>query len=221
MNFVDNAQIFYPLIFMKRFVLYCGVSMLTPICYCQFSELLHPVISNLQTDSKNIVADFSYSLKGSERVHLTWKVNNKESVDFFAVERSGNGKDFEMIEVLKSVPGYQLELVDESPLAGRNYYRIKTSFKGRPVYSTTLIAYIGGELPFKFYPNPIDNILIVRSDVPLDVQIADASGAVRVSQARVQGLQTINVAALEKGVYMIRFTNKASNTVTTEKLFKN
>jgi Secretion system C-terminal sorting domain len=206
---------------MKRFVLCCGVSMLTSICYCQFSELLHPVISNLQTHSKNIVTDFTYTLKGSESVHLTWKVKTNASVDFFAVERSANGKDFEMIEVLKSVPGDQLELVDGSPLTGRNYYRIKTSFRGRPVYSTTLIAYIGGELPYKFYPNPTDNILIVRSDVPLDVQIADGSGAVRVSQAKVQGLQTINVAALEKGVYMIRFTNRASNTVTTEKLFKN
>jgi Secretion system C-terminal sorting domain len=206
---------------MKRFVLSCSVSMLTSICYCQFSELLHPVISNLQTESKNIVADFSYTLKGSERVHLTWKVNSKESVDFFAIERSANGKDFEMIEVLKSVPGDQVELVDESPFAGRNYYRIKTSLRGKPAYSTTLIAYVGGELPYKFYPNPADNILIVRSDVPLDVQIADASGTVRVSQSKVQGLKTINVAALEKGVYMIRFTNKASNTVTTEKLFKN
>jgi len=167
------------------------------------------------------VTDFTYSLKGADRVHLSWKVNNKEFVDFFAVERSTNGKDFEMIEVLKSVPGNQLELLDDSPFPGRNYYRIKTSLKGRPAYSLTLIAYIGGELPYKFYPNPTDNILIVRSDIPLDVQIADASGAVRVSQVKVQGLQTINVSALEKGVYMIRFTNKVSNTVSIEKLFKN
>jgi hypothetical protein len=111
--------------------------------------------------------------------------------------------------------------VDESPFPGRNYYRIKTSVKGKPVYSITLIVHIGGELPYKFYPNPTDNILIVRSDISLDVQIADASGAVRISQAKVQGLQTINVSSLEKGIYTIRFTNKVSNTVSIEKLFKN
>ena len=206
---------------MKRLVLLCCVSMLTSLCYAQFSGLLHPIISNLQIDSKNIVTDFTYVLKGDQRVHLAWKVDNKELVDFFAVERSANGKDFEMIEVLKSLPENQLELVDESPFRGRNYYRIKTSVKGKPVYSITLIVHIGGELPYKFYPNPTDNILIVRSDISLDVQIADASGTVRISHSKVQGLQTINVSSLEKGIYMIRFTNKASNTVSIEKLFKN
>ena len=206
---------------MKRLVLFCCVSLLTPICYAQYSGLLHPMIHNLQIDSKNIVTDFTYSLKGDERVHLAWKVSNRELADFFAVERSANGKDFEMIEVLKSMPESQLELVDESPLPGRSYYRIRTSVKGKPVYSMTLIVHSGGELPYKFYPNPTDNILIVRSDIPLDVQIADASGTVRISQPKVQGLQTINVSALEKGIYMIRFSNRLSNTVSIEKLFKN
>ena len=206
---------------MKRLVLLCCVSMLTSICYSQYSGLLHPIISNLQIDSKSIVTDFTYVLKGDGRVHLAWKVNNKELVDFFAVERSANGRDFEMIEVLKSLPDNQPELVDESPFPGRNYYRIRTSVKGKPVYSITLIVHIGGELPYKFYPNPADNILIVRSDIALDVQIADASGGVRISQSKVQGLQTLNVSSLEKGIYMIRFTNKVSNTVSIEKLFKN
>ena len=206
---------------MKRLVLLCCVSWLTPVCYAQYSGLLHPMIYNLQNDSKNIVTDFTYSLKGEERVHLTWKVSNRELADFFAVERSVNGKDFEMIEVLKSMPENQFELVDESPLPGRSYYRIRTSVKGKPVYSMTLIVHAGGELPYKFYPNPTDNILIVRSDIPLDVQIADASGTVRISQPKVQGLQTINVSTLEKGIYMIRFSNKLSNTVSIEKLFKN
>jgi hypothetical protein len=194
--------------------------MLTAICYAQYSGLLHPVLSNL-SDPKNIVTDFNYTLKGSEKVLLEWKVTNKELVDFFAIERSANGRDFEMLEVLKSLPGDQFNLIDESPLAGRSFYRIRTSAKGKPVYSITLIVYMGGDMPFKFYPNPADNILIVRSDIPLDIQIADASGAVRISQPRVQGLQTINISALEKGIYMIRFTNKVSNTVTIEKLFKN
>src|SRR5687768_11044781 len=203
---------------MKILVLLCCVSMLTHICYAQYSGLPHPVLSNLQLDSKNIVTDFTYTLKGNEKVHLEWKVSNRELVDFFAVERSANGKDFEMIEVLKSMPENQPGLIDEAPLPGKSYYRIRTSIKGKPAYSITLIVYMGGEMPFKFYPNPTDNILIVRSDIPLDVQIADASGTVRISHSRVQGLQTINVSTLEKGIYMIRFTNKVSNTVSIEKL---
>lgn len=206
---------------MKRLLLLCCVSLLTSLCHAQYSGLLHPIISDLRIDSKNIITDFSYTLKGTERVHLTWKVSDSGLADFFAVERSVNGKDFEMIEVLKSMPENKFELFDESPLPGRSYYRIRSSVKGKPVYSMTLIVHAGGELPYRFYPNPTDNILIVRSDIPLDVQIADASGTVRISQPKVQGLQTINVSGLEKGIYMIRFSNKLSNTVSIEKLFKN
>lgn len=195
--------------------------MLTCICYSQYSGLLHPILSNLQLDPKNIVTDFNYNLKGNEKVQLQWKVTNTDQVDFFAIERGTNGKDFEMIQVLKTLPDNHFELIDESPLPGRSFYRIRTSVKGKPVYSITLIVHMGADVPYKFYPNPTDNIVIVRSDIPLDVQIADASGTVRISQSKVQGLQTINVSDLEKGIYMIRFTNKLNNTVTTEKLFKN
>ncbi len=218
---MDNAKIFYPLDFMKRYLLLCFVSILASICHAQYAGLLHPIFSNLHVDPKNIVTDFSYSLKGSEKVQLQWKVTNPQLVDFFAIERSENGRDFEMIQVLKSLPDKYFELMDDSPLPGRSFYRIRTSVKGKPVYSITLIVYMGADMPYKFYPNPTDNIVIVRSDIPLDVQIVDASGSVRINQPRVQGLQTINVSALEKGIYMIRFTNKVSNTVSIEKLFKN
>lgn len=221
MNFVDNMQIFYPLDFMKILVLLCCFSIGTSIGYSQYSGLLRPALSNLAIDTKNIVTDFNYTLKGNSKVQLQWKVSNIDLVDFFAIERSANGREFELVELVKSFPGSHLELIDESPLAGRNFYRIRTSLRGKTVYSMTLIVDLGGELPFKFYPNPTDNVLIVRSDIPLDVQIADGTGAVRISHQRVLGLQTINVSGLEKGIYMIRFTNKVSNTVSIDKLFKN
>ena len=206
---------------MKRLVLLCCVSIMSSICFSQYSGLLHPILSNLAIDTKNIVTDFNYSVKGNEKVQLQWKVSNIELVDFFAIERSANGRDFELVELVKTFPGTELELMDESPLSGRSFYRVRTSVRGKTVYSMTLVVYMGGEKPFKFYPNPTDNVLIVRSDIPIDVQIADGTGAVRISQPRVQGLQTINVSGLEKGIYMIRFTNKVSNTVSIDKLFKN
>jgi hypothetical protein len=206
---------------MKKLVLLLKASALAFMCYCQPSGVIIPPISSVHIDSNNVVTDFSYSLKEKTKVQLQWKVPDIDKVDFFSIERSANGKDFEMIEVFKLLSHDKFELIDDSPLKGRSFYRIKTSVKGKPVFSKTISVYAGNENPFKFYPNPADNLLIIRSDIPLDVQIADASGEVRISQVRVQGLQTINVSTLEKGIYMIRFTNKASNTVTIEKLFKN
>jgi hypothetical protein len=51
--------------------------------------------------------------------------------------------------------------------------------------------------------------------------ITDANGRLRVSASRVQGLHTINVASLEKGVYLIRVINKLTNVMSQEKLMKN
>jgi hypothetical protein len=206
---------------MKKLVLLLNASILAFVCYGQPSGVITPPISSVNIDSNNVVTDFSYSLKEKTKVQLQWKVPDIDKVDFFSIERSANGKDFEMIEVFKLLSNDKFELIDDSPLKGRSFYRIRTSVKGKPVFSKTISVYNGNENSFKFYPNPADNLLIIRSDIPLDIQIADASGEVRISQARVQGLQTINVSTLEKGIYMIRFTNKASNTVTIEKLFKN
>ena len=204
-----------------RLILLCCVSMLTSFCTAQNSSLLHPVIATIVADQKNIFTEFSHSFKGPDKIQLQWKLSHSEPVDFFSVERSANGKDFEMIEVLKLPPNEKFEFTDESPLRGRSFYRIKTTVKGRQLFSPVIIVYVGADAPFKFYPNPADNIVIVRCDIPLDVQIADATGEVRVSLQKVQGLQTINVSSLEKAIYMIRFTNKVSNGVTTERLFKN
>lgn len=206
---------------MKRLILICCASMAVSLCHAQISGFLHPAISRLVLENKKPVIDFNYSIKPTNKVHLYWSVRDTQAVEYFSVERSSDGVDFEMIETIKLNTASSFDIVDESPLSGRNLYRIRTSLKGKPVYSETLNVYIGTETPFKFYPNPADNVLIVRTDIPLDVQIADVSGAIRISQMKVQGLQTINVATLEKGIYTIRFTNKITNIISTERLFKN
>ena len=83
---------------MKRLILLICVSLLTRFCYAQYSALLHPIFQGLSLDSKNVVTDFTYLVKGNEKVHLQWKVTNPEQVEFFSVERSANGKDFEIVE---------------------------------------------------------------------------------------------------------------------------
>lgn len=206
---------------MKRFVLlFCAV-VLAVACYAQPAVLPHPSALSIGIDSNHVVTDFICEIREKTKVHLEWKVTDIKMVDFFTIERSSNGRDFEMVEVFKSLSRNKFELLDESPIPGRSFYRIRTSVKGSPVFSKTVLVYTGNQTPYKFYPNPADNLLIIRSDVPVDVQIADASGEVRISQAKVLGLQTLNISSLEKGIYMIRFTNKASNTIAMEKLFKN
>lgn len=162
------------------------------------------------------------ALVANDKVNMSWNVNGPLP-DFFTIERSENGKKFEVVTVLNN-PGKKnpFQWTDDSPKKGRSFYRIKYSFgQGPELYSSTASVIIAGNIDLKFYPNPVDQLLIIRSEMPVDVQISDAAGKVRISAMRVSGLHTINVSSLEKGIYLIRFSNKLINVISQEKLVKN
>ena len=74
---------------------------------------------------------------------------------------------------------------------------------------------------FRFYPNPVDKLLIIRSSHALNIQVMDAYGAIWFSQDVEAGMQIVNVSALQKGNYILKATDKATNTVISEQLVKN
>ncbi|MBL7696724.1 MAG: T9SS type A sorting domain-containing protein [Chitinophagaceae bacterium] len=176
----------------------------------------------VKEDPGRIITDLSSRLTESSKIILSWIVDGSLP-DYFAIERSNNGKSYDVVSVLTNLSKQKAySWTDDAPVKGRSFYRIRYSYKeGDSLYSKTLPVTVIGEPTFRFYPNPVDHVLIVRSESPLDVVITDASGRLRISQARITGLQAINVSSLEKGIYLIRFVNKHTNQVSQEKLVKN
>ena len=176
----------------------------------------------LNGDSLAVIKDLQYSVIEKGKVMITWKIS-EDIPEFVVIERSDNGKKFETVSVLNhlsSKPVYQW--IDDSPKKGKNFYRIRhASPEGLPVYSRTITCLIDGYVFFKFYPNPVDQILIIRSEAPIDVIITDGNGKIRITHPKISGLQTLNVSSLEKGMYVIRFIDKLTNTMSQEKLVKN
>jgi hypothetical protein len=80
---------------------------------------------------------------------------------------------------------------------------------------------LSGVVDFKFYPNPVDKLFIVRTEHTIDLQVIDAAGVVRVSKRLQAGIQVVNVSSLEKGVYVLRVTDKESNRAVSHQLLKN
>jgi hypothetical protein len=80
---------------------------------------------------------------------------------------------------------------------------------------------VPGSIDLKFYPNPADKLLIVRTSHAIDVQVLDAVGTVRLQKQLQPGLQVINIAFLEKGTYVLNIADKESNKVISEQLLKN
>jgi type IX secretion system substrate protein len=191
-------------------------------CVSQEAGALPPEVITT-TDSSYYITDLVHIIKENSKVILNWRLSDSLLTDFFAIERSCNSKDYEVVAVMKLAQVSKwFEWVDESPAKGKNVYRIKCAIKdNKQIYSRSISVQIAGDISFKFYPNPVDNVLIIRSENPLDIQILDAAGKMRLSQNGIQGLQTINVSSLEKGIYVLRLHNKLANTIVQERLIKN
>jgi hypothetical protein len=208
---------------MKKGILILCMCLSACFAWAQGESTKIPPAGFTAADSSLFITDLSSVVRDNSKVAINWKNSNQFSPEFVVVERSSGGGDFEMVAVLKQPgQGASFEWTDDAPAKGRNLYRIRFDGEdGQPYYSKIVSALIAGDISFRFYPNPVDNILIIRSEAALDVQVMDGTGKVRVSQNRLQGIQTINVSSLEKGIYYLRINNRSTGVVTQEKLLKN
>lgn len=166
---------------------------------------------------------FSAEVKESSKVILEWDVDSSTEGDYFVVERSSEGGPFETVGAEVSNTGkLHYELVDQAPPNGSDLYRIRyTSAGGINLYSRCEELSMSGEVDFKFYPNPVDKLFIVRTEHSVELDVLDPSGAVRISKRLQPGIQVINATALERGVYILRVTDKESNRAISRQLVKN
>lgn len=208
---------------MKKGAMVYLLCLLVHVCTAQEEPTVSPLANHFPADSTGFVTDLSLSIFENARVILGWKQPEDTSLTFAVIERSSGGRNFEVVAVLKqSDIKVTNEWIDDAPPKGRSLYRVKFSGKDeQPAYSRSAEATIAGDISFRFYPNPVDNILIIRSEAILDIQILDAVGKQRIGINNLQGLQTLNVTTLEKGIYFLRINNHTTGLITQEKLLKN
>ena len=104
--------------------------------------------------------DFSATLK-SDQVELNWSTASELNNDFFTIERTHDLEKFEEVITVKgqgtgnSKSNYTS--IDDSPLSGKSYYRLKqTDFDGKFTYSELIkIENLDFKTQFKIYPNPV------------------------------------------------------------------
>ena len=156
-----------------------------------------------------------------KKILLRWKADSLPSPEnFYAVERSNNGIDFNLVGVIKTTNSGWIEFLDESPPKGKIFYRVKFSTSRASYYSEMIAASSSVDISCKFYPNPVDKVLIVRSEAGVDVQISDQSGKPLITDKFPGGIKVIDVSALEPGIYVITLFQKETGRQLTEKLVK-
>jgi hypothetical protein len=178
-------------------------------------------ITHAQTAA--VFVDFTAATRDGNKVSLEWDTDSIGDGDYFVIERSPDEMHYETIGVVKATPGTRhYSMIDGAAPNGSDFYRIKYTVQtGAAVYSKTRQLSLSGAVDFKFYPNPVDKLFIVRTEHNIDLQVIDAAGAVRLSKRLQAGIQVINVSTLEKGVYILRVTDKESNRAISHQLLKN
>lgn len=139
-------------------------------------------------------------------VALNWITYSEINNEKFTLERSPTGFDFEPIGTLPGAgnSGKKLtyKFVDEAPLGGLSYYRLKqTDYDGMESYSDVISVHRKGTgLTFQAYPNPAGNEWI-RFNQKADIIIVNSMNQLIMTAYEVDKVDASNLAP---GVYIIK-----------------
>jgi len=155
------------------------------------------------------LVNFTGNASGSQ-VDLNWKTANEQSTASFEVERSNDGTRFTSIGSLRAIGDGNnfYTKVDENPLNGNNYYRLKMiDIDGKFTYSNTVLVKFAGGKGLKLSPVPATNKLtITLTDLTFTGQrarIYNAAGAF-VSEIILYPTTPLDISTWARGVYNIK-----------------
>jgi len=166
----------------------------------------------------------------NNNVELLWATASEENFDYFSIERSVDGKDFKEIAQItgmgNSTTRVDYEYVDEFPLIGRAYYRLKSvDFDGyTEVFDYVMVECDGAKKDFTIYPNPVTNnqfSLKTNYEVTDDQSLIvyNSMGTVEKTYTVNSWLSEFNTDDLMPGSYLMKLVS-SSGTIVKRILIK-
>lgn len=167
--------------------------------------------------------------KQSNHSLLTFATASERNNERFEIERSADGRTFQVIGVVKGAGDAQTQnnytFTDEHPLRGINYYRLRqVDVDGASTLSQVVSVTFGKTGNVVLYPTPANETMNVRFDEAFTTdanwQIVDLTGRI-LNEGIFAAEQTefrIPVASLTQGAYILRVT--ANNEVVTQQFRK-
>lgn len=160
----------------------------------------------------------------SKNISLNWTTSSEVNNGVFEVERSLDAREFETIGEVKGAGTSNNDIdyifVDESPIIGMNYYRIKQiDFDGKYSYSTTKGIMNKGLNRFTVESKISENIITIASDdTDLILSVCNSSGQEVLKFSNLQSYDEINLGNLLPGMYFLRI--QSDNGSEVYKIFK-
>ncbi|MGW8123669.1 Calx-beta domain-containing protein [Roseivirga echinicomitans] len=167
---------------------------------------------------------FTASAISNNKVALKWATTSETNHSHFVIERTTDGNNFELIDIVPGTGNSEHRInynyVDQAPLTGRSFYRLKiVDFSGEFEYSELVeIKLLPERHPskFKVYPNPLtdDQVLKIEyqiSDVQsIYINVFNMKGELILGHEKSleaeHGIIEFSKAALPKGVLLVRIS---------------
>jgi hypothetical protein len=196
-----------------------AVTSFSPFTLASTSMLDNPLPIELLSFSADVIE--------RDKVLLKWQTASETDNDYFTIERSEDGYNWEEISTIvgagnsNSLLSYQTK--DNSPYSGISYYRLKqTDFDGQFAYSQVIaikIKSLGNSL-VSIYPNPATNHITIEGNKKElnGISIYNLQGQEIVKKIEIlennQSKKTLDLSNLNSGIYFIK------TKTTTNKLIK-
>jgi len=157
-----------------------------------------------------------------EVVKLDWVTASELNNDYFNVERSIDGEQWQsIIKVVGAGTTRRMktyEAMDYQPIDGVSYYRLRqTDFDGNVSFSPIERVEFIGQNRIQVFPNPSDGIFHLANSSQLDIEgvrVVNNLGQMVYPLIRKEEDVTIDLSQLSQGIYILQVWNGSSLTST-------
>ncbi len=164
--------------------------------------------------------------KSGHQVLLSWATAEQENSEYFAIQRSKDGRDFRDIGYVDVTGDTKLRtdytFVDAQPFNGVNYYRLRTvDFDAKESQSKIVSVGLFGAGAIAVYPNPVQDKLsidLMDGTKGLSFVLYDLAGQVILSEKIVN--QAISMETVQSGAYIYLVKDIYGAVVKEGKLLK-
>lgn len=161
---------------------------------------------------------FFNAIATTNQIKLKWATASELNSDFFEVQRSFNGLDYEVLAHVNGGGTSQIridyEVVDEKPRLGRTYYRLRqVDVDGKDATYPATYAEFTGEKNFSAHPtqlkkgNELTLELNFEPQVPAEVVVHDLSGRLMDRFLLSGGKGSISNINFSAGLYIVRVSS--------------
>ncbi len=166
------------------------------------------------------LVSFTADLDNSD-VHVDWTVASQTNNDYFNVQRSIDGYDWEDIATIEGagnsnqIMGYTH--IDTDPYMGVSYYRLKqTDYDGNfEIFDPVAVLYEVNIVGILISPNPAKNVITISTNGAIHndlniIRIYDVKGNLMLDNNLIGNLENyvINVGEFAPGVYIVKSKNR-------------